>query len=404
MLDFADFVAINKFDRKGAQDALRDVRKQYQRNREAWKTAPDEMPVFGTMASRFNDDGVTALYQALAAKLKGKGLQLAGRRAASGHDGGSRRRSMRSCPRRACVTWPRSRNRCAGITRGRRRRRRSRASGSSCARRSGCWRLTPQPSPAGGREKSPHPGRLPRSGREKSPHPGPSPAKRERERLRRPLGDIAGASHAATSNKASLSPQAGERVRVRGRSPGADDTLARIDKLIADRDAALDPRASKLLTMWPKTQAAYSGDEYVVKIRDREIRTALTTTSLSGTKVRKVALPTYEDDGEILRWQLTENVPGSFPFAAGRVRVQARERGPYADVRRRRRCVPHQQALSPAGRQHAGQAVCSIRSRCTATIRRCGRTSTARSATPACDRHARRHEGAVLGLRPVRAQ
>ncbi len=69
MLDFADFVAINKFDRKGAADALRDVRKQYQRNRELFKTPPDEMPVFGTIASRFNDDGVTALYQALAARL-----------------------------------------------------------------------------------------------------------------------------------------------------------------------------------------------------------------------------------------------------------------------------------------------------------------------------------------------
>ncbi len=66
MLDFADFVAINKFDRKGAEDALRDVRKQYQRNRELFTTASDEMPVFGTMAARFNDDGVTALYQALA--------------------------------------------------------------------------------------------------------------------------------------------------------------------------------------------------------------------------------------------------------------------------------------------------------------------------------------------------
>jgi methylmalonyl-CoA mutase len=69
--------------------------------------------------------------------------------------------------------------------------------------------------------------------------------------------------------------------------------------------------------MWPRTKAAYGGDEYVVKIRDREIRTALTTTSLSGTKLRKVALPAYEDDGEILRWQLAENVPGSFPFTAG---------------------------------------------------------------------------------------
>src|SRR6185295_615451 len=76
MLDFADFVAINKFDRKGAADALRDVRKQVQRNREAFRTAPDEMPVFGTIAARFNDDGVTALYHALAAKLAEKGLAL----------------------------------------------------------------------------------------------------------------------------------------------------------------------------------------------------------------------------------------------------------------------------------------------------------------------------------------
>ncbi len=69
--------------------------------------------------------------------------------------------------------------------------------------------------------------------------------------------------------------------------------------------------------MWPQTRAAYAGDEYVVKIRDKEIRTELTTTSLSGTKIRKVALPSFEDDGEILRWQLKENVPGSFPFTAG---------------------------------------------------------------------------------------
>ncbi len=77
MLDFADFVAINKFDRRGAQDALRDVRKQFQRNREAWTTPPDEMPVFGTMASRFNDDGVTALYHALTVRLAEQGLALA---------------------------------------------------------------------------------------------------------------------------------------------------------------------------------------------------------------------------------------------------------------------------------------------------------------------------------------
>ena len=76
MLDFADFVAINKFDRKGSEDALRDVRKQYQRNHERFTQTPDTMPVYGTMASRFNDDGVTALYQAIVPRLQEKGLKL----------------------------------------------------------------------------------------------------------------------------------------------------------------------------------------------------------------------------------------------------------------------------------------------------------------------------------------
>ncbi|RZJ04459.1 MAG: methylmalonyl-CoA mutase, partial [Haliea sp.] len=76
MLDFAEFVAINKFDRKGSLDALRDVSKQVQRNKEAWTTSTDKMPVFGTMAARFNDDGVTALYQALKPRLATLGLAL----------------------------------------------------------------------------------------------------------------------------------------------------------------------------------------------------------------------------------------------------------------------------------------------------------------------------------------
>src|SRR3989442_13999676 len=75
MLDFADFVAINKFDRRGAEDALRDVRKQVQRNRNLFQTPAEEMPVYGTIASRFNDDGVTALYQAVVAALQQKGLK-----------------------------------------------------------------------------------------------------------------------------------------------------------------------------------------------------------------------------------------------------------------------------------------------------------------------------------------
>jgi len=76
MLDFADVIAINKFERKGGDDALRDVRKQVQRNREAFSESADSMPVFGTIAALFNDDGVTALYQAVITNLKSKGLVL----------------------------------------------------------------------------------------------------------------------------------------------------------------------------------------------------------------------------------------------------------------------------------------------------------------------------------------
>lgn len=77
MLDFADVVCINKFERKGGEDALRDVRKQVQRNRTAFSESADSMPVYGTVASMFNDDGVTALYQALKLQLVNKGLKAA---------------------------------------------------------------------------------------------------------------------------------------------------------------------------------------------------------------------------------------------------------------------------------------------------------------------------------------
>ncbi|MBF0243120.1 MAG: methylmalonyl-CoA mutase family protein [Desulfamplus sp.] len=72
MLDYADIIAINKFEKKGSEDALRDVRKQVQRNRKAWSTDPADMPVYGTIASKFNDDGVTALYHGIIETLKQK--------------------------------------------------------------------------------------------------------------------------------------------------------------------------------------------------------------------------------------------------------------------------------------------------------------------------------------------
>jgi methylmalonyl-CoA mutase len=238
MLDFADFVAINKFDRKGAADALRDVRKQVQRNRERFASPPEEMPVFGTIAARFNDDGVTALYQAIAPRLAEAGLALAAGRlpAVAGRH---------STGQNAIVPPQRTRYlaEIADAVRGYHR-----------------W-------------------------------------SREQARIARERQQLA-------ATRAMLEKQCGKQV-------------AEIDVLLAEREAKLDARSRKLLAMWPQTRAAYSGDEYVVKIRDREIRTALTTESLSGTKVPKVALPKFECEGEILRWQLAENVPGSFPFTGG---------------------------------------------------------------------------------------
>jgi methylmalonyl-CoA mutase len=253
MLDFADFVAINKFDRKGAADALRDVRKQYQRNRELFSTAPDEMPVYGTIAARFNDDGVTALYLALAARLTQEGLKLA--------------------PGKLPVTTVKHSTAQNFIVPSARVR--YLAEIAETVRGYHGW-------------------------------------SKEQAKIARERQQLLATKRMLV--EAPLTPR-GEGV-ASGASEG-EGAQPELDALITQRDAALDPRARKLLDMWPKTKAAYTGDEYVVKIRGKEIRSALTTVSLSGTHVPKVALPKFDDDGEILRWQLTENVPGSFPFTAG---------------------------------------------------------------------------------------
>ncbi|ABM93865.1 methylmalonyl-CoA mutase [Methylibium sp. Pch-M] len=241
MLDFAEFVAINKFDRKGAPDALRDVAKQVQRNQEAWKQRPEEMPVFGTMASRFNDDGVTSLYQSLKQRLAGLGLPV--------------------------------------------------------------------------RE-----GRLPAVSTRHSTHQTPIvPGARVRY-----LADISETVRGYKRHAREQARLAREIQQLRASSrmlheaiPDKYKARDALEEQAVSREARLDPRAKKLLAMWPDLQKAYAGDEYVVKIRDKEIRTTLTHTTLSGNKIRKVALPRYEDHGEILQWLMLDNVPGSFPYSAG---------------------------------------------------------------------------------------
>jgi isobutyryl-CoA mutase len=241
MLDFAELVAINKFDRRGAADALRDVSKQVQRNRGAFGARLETMPVFGTIASRFNDDGVTALYQALKVRLRELGLPAKeGRLPAV-----TTRHSTHQTP---LVPGARVRYlaEIADAVRGYERRAREQAA-----------------------------------------------LAREVQQLR-----------------------ATQRMLLAAR-PDRPAAAEAIEPLAQSREARLDPAAKKLLAAWPAMQEAYAGDEYVVKIRDREVRTRLVHTSLSGTRIRKVVLPRYEDDGERLKWLLLENVPGSFPYTAG---------------------------------------------------------------------------------------
>src|SRR5262249_10277735 len=89
------------------------------------------------------------------------------------------------------------------------------------------------------------------------------------------------------------------------------------DALIEARDNALTTESRKLLDRWPKTVQQYSGEEHVVKVRDKEIHPALKSEPLSGSRIPKVALPRFEDEGEILRFLMRETLPGHFPFTAG---------------------------------------------------------------------------------------
>jgi isobutyryl-CoA mutase len=241
MLDFAEFVAINKFDRKGSADALRDVSKQVQRNREAWTTPTEKMPVFGTMAAHFNDDGVTALYQAMKPRLQELGLALSESRLPVVNV----RHSSHQTP-----IVPSSRSRYL-------------AEISDTVR-------------------------------------GYKHRARAQSQLAREVQQLKAASAMLAEGKPNK-PRASEA------SLG----------LALEREERLDADARALLKDWPTLKADYSGDELVVKVRDKEIRSSLVTHSLSGTPVRKVSLPTFHDHGDILQWLMLDNVPGRYPYTAG---------------------------------------------------------------------------------------
>ena len=237
MLDFADLVAINKFDRKGADDALGYVRKQVQRNRAAFDQAPEAMPVYGTIAAHFQDDGVTSLYLGLRDAIVKGGFALPASRFAAA-------RTKVSSTRSAIVP----------------------------------------------------------------------PA---RQRYLAEIAQTVRDYHGALDAQVKLARELQQLRGVKAMLGTSGDEAASLDALIADREEHIDKRARKLIESWPAVREAYSGDEFVVNIRDREIRTRQVSLTLSGTRIPKVSLPRYEDHGELLRWLLKENLPGTFPYTAG---------------------------------------------------------------------------------------
>ena len=274
MLDFADAVAINKFDRKGAEDALRDVRKQVQRNHKAFGQAPEEMPVYGTIASRFNDDGLTALYHGVAGLLRDQGLKL-------------------------------------------------------------------------------EPGRL-------APVPGKASTGKTvivpaaRARYLAEIADTVRGYHQQVDEQVKLIRQRQQLRAVIGLLEAEGKSVTDLEPLLERVEGQIDPHARKLVDMWPQVKESYSGDEYVVKIRDKEIRTKLTHRSLSGSRIPKVALPRFEEHGELLRWMMLENLPGSFPYTAGvfafkrenedPTRMFAGEGDPFRTNRRFKKLSEHAEA------------------------------------------------------------
>lgn len=234
MLDFADLVALNKFERKGAEDALRNVRKQYRRNRNLFEVADEDLPVYGTIAAQFNDPGTNVLYRSLIDTLNRKlDLKLQSQLVIT------ERESLKQ------YIIPPDRVHYLGeivqVVRGYRKR------------------------------------------------------VQEQSAVARRLFQLQGAKE------------------LLGDSP----SLADLDQQIAQHEARLQEEPKKILADWPCLKETYARDHLVTKVRDKEIRSALYTTTLSGTRIPKVCLPNFADWGEIVRWSMLENAPGLFPFTAG---------------------------------------------------------------------------------------
>ncbi|HRD58231.1 MAG TPA: methylmalonyl-CoA mutase family protein, partial [Ferruginibacter sp.] len=236
MLDYADVICLNKFDKAGALDALHDVRKQYKRNHTLWNAKDEELPVVGTIAAQFNDAGVNELFERLMEKLEEKtGITFKGHVEHHTHTKDTSNQSTIIPPKRV----------------------------------------------------------------------------RYLAEITESIGDY----DSWVNEQAAIARQL---YHLNGVSGSLSSTaLDEVKKLQTELEENLHPENKKLLEGWAFVKDRYGKEFYEFKVRDKIIKQPLTYKSLSGTVLPKVLLPKYNDWGDILKWQLQENVPGEFPFTAG---------------------------------------------------------------------------------------
>ena len=240
MLDFADIVVINKFDKRGAMDALRDVKKQYQRNHKLFDKQPDDMPVFGTIASQFNDPGTNTMYKSLMDILVSK----------TEAELKSSFEVTDEMSEKIYIIPPNRTRYLSEITENNRNYDKWAENQSSIAQKLFGIRKT-----------------------------------------------IDTLQESKIEDKDRLCKQ--------------------LEEVYAKVAIDLDPKNLHILQNWESKKRHYQDEFYIFRVRDKEIKIKTHTESLSHSPVPKVAVPRFEAWGEILKWALTENFPGEFPYAAG---------------------------------------------------------------------------------------
>jgi methylmalonyl-CoA mutase len=240
MLDFADVIALNKFDKRGALDAVRDVKKQYQRNHVLFQQDPDDMPVYGTIASQFNDPGVNSLY----AKL----IETINERTGAGFK--SQLIAANEMSEKIFIIPPRRVRYLSEIADSNR---------------------------------------------------GYDKWAKEQSGIAQKLYGIS--KTITTIQEADISD--------------SDRLIKDLEETYAKVALDFDPKLQIVIDEWDSVKESYANDIYTYLVRNKEIKVETKTISLSHQKISKVSLPKYEAWGDVLQWNLQENVPGKFPFTAG---------------------------------------------------------------------------------------